>query len=106
MARRRTGTKSPVLAHCKRCAKANVHKLPTIGNLNEWADICRETHNATPHAALNWLTPNLHAELHGPDRIFEPRGGARRGCLLAFVRDILQIVRGFLQTISENTDGR
>jgi hypothetical protein len=50
-------------------AKANVHKLPTIDDLNKWAQVFMETHNATPRDALGGLTPNLHAELHGVDRI-------------------------------------
>ncbi|HUU97359.1 MAG TPA: Mu transposase C-terminal domain-containing protein [Phycisphaerae bacterium] len=53
----------------ERWAKANVHKLPTIDDLNEWAPIFLETHNATPFDALGGLTANLHAELHGADRV-------------------------------------
>ncbi len=52
-----------------RWARANVHKLPTIDDLNEWACLFMETDNATPAKVLGGLSPNLYAELHGPDRL-------------------------------------
>jgi len=50
-------------------AKANVHLLPTLNDLNGWARLFLETENATRSGVLGGLSPNLFAELHAPDRL-------------------------------------
>lgn len=52
---------------------AHVAELPTIEQLNAWAQVFIETHNATPREHLGGLTPNVHAQLYGPaKRIVDP----------------------------------